>query len=234
MPEMDGFTLAARIGQHPQLAGAIVMMLTSAGLRGDAARCRELGIAAYLTKPVTQSELWEAVRAALCRRHEPPEPAPLITRHSLRESRRCLRILLAEDNMVNQMVAVRMLENQGHLVVPVGDGHTALEALAQQHFDLVLMDVQMPELDGLEATAIIREQEQHDGTHIPIIAMTAHAMQGDRERCLAAGMDDYVSKPMRATDLYAAIERLLQDPPGPAIPAVQQSVDVIREVPSSP
>ncbi|HEY7493651.1 MAG TPA: response regulator, partial [Candidatus Tectomicrobia bacterium] len=155
----------------------------------------------------------------------PSEPAPLITRHSLREKRRCLRILLAEDNVVNQMVAVRMLENQGHTVVTVSNGHAVLEALAQPGFDLVLMDVQMPDLDGLEATAIIREQEQHDGTHIPIIAMTAHAMQGDRERCLAAGMDDYISKPMRATDLYATIERLLQDPPAPPIPTAQQSVE---------
>jgi CheY-like chemotaxis protein len=119
------------------------------------------------------------------------------------------RILLAEDNAVNQTLAVRMLEKRGHQVAVVGTGKAALAALAQHSFDLILMDVQMPELDGFEATAAIRARERESGGHLPIIAMTAHAMKGDQERCLAAGMDGYVAKPMKAADLYAAIDRLL-------------------------
>jgi len=224
MPGMDGFTLAARMSQQPQFAGTVVMMLTSVGLRGDAARCRELGIAAYLTKPLTQPELWEAMQTVLSRQRETAEPPPLVTRHSARASHRRLCILLAEDNAVNQRLAMRLLEKRGHTVVAVGNGREALDALAQQPFDIVLMDVQMPEMDGLEATAAIREHEQQSGTHMPIIAMTAHAMQGDRERCLAAGIDEYVVKPMKAADLYAAIERLVQDTPDPLKPAGEAPV----------
>jgi CheY-like chemotaxis protein len=139
----------------------------------------------------------------------------------MRESHRRLHLLLAEDNVVNQRLAVRLLEKRGHTVVAVGNGQEALAALRQQRFDLVLMDVQMPEMDGLEATAAIREHEKQSGSHLPIIAMTAHAMQGDRERCLAAGMDDYVVKPMQATDLYAAIERLLPETLNPAASAAE-------------
>jgi CheY-like chemotaxis protein len=208
MPEMDGFTLADTIRQTPDLAGTTVIMLTSAGQRGDAARCREVGIAAYLTKPVKQSELWDAIVVTLSRPSEPARPAALVTRHSLRENRQRLHILLAEDNEVNQRVAVRMLEKRGHRVVTVRNGQEALRALEAEHFDLVLMDVQMPEVDGFEATRLLREQEQATGAHMPIIAMTAHAMAGDRERCLAAGMDGYVSKPVRPRELFAAIESL--------------------------
>ena len=137
-----------------------------------------------------------------------------------------LRILLAEDNRVNQRVALRILEKQGHTVVVVGDGQAALTALAQAPFDLVLMDIQMPVLDGLAATAAIRAQEQTQGTHVPIIAMTAHAMRGDRERCLAAGMDGYVTKPIKAADLTAAIAQLLPAAPQPPTPAGTPPVDV--------
>jgi len=208
MPGMDGFTLAARMHQDLQGAGTVVMMLTAVGLRGDAARCRELGIAAYLMKPITQRELWEAIQTVLDRRLETAQPPPLVTQHSVRESHHRLHILLAEDNPVNQRLAVRLLEKWGHTVMAVGNGQEALDALLHQRFDLVLMDVQMPEMDGFEATAAIREHEQHSGSRMPIIAMTAHAMQGDRERCLAAGMDDYVVKPIKSADLQAAIERL--------------------------
>jgi signal transduction histidine kinase/CheY-like chemotaxis protein len=222
MPGMDGFTLAARMHQDLQGAGTVVMMLTAVGLRGDAARCRELGIAAYLMKPITQRELWEAMQTVLNRQRETAQPPPLVTQHSVRESHRRLHILLAEDNPVNQRLAVRLLEKQGHTVIAVGNGQEALDTLLHQPFDLVLMDVQMPEMDGFEATAAIREHEQHSGSHMPIIAMTAHAMQGDRERCLAAGMDDYVVKPMKPADLHAAIERLWQETPNLDEPAVSR------------
>jgi two-component system sensor histidine kinase/response regulator len=162
----------------------------------------------------------------LGRRPGATAPSPLVTRHSIRERHRQWHILLAEDNPVNQKLAVRLLEKQGHTVVAVGNGQAALTAVAQQRFDLVLMDVQMPEMDGLEATAAIREHEHQSGRHIPIIAMTAHAMQGDRERCLAAGMDDYITKPMQATELYAAIERLLQDAATPDTPTVEPPIDL--------
>jgi CheY-like chemotaxis protein len=209
MPEMDGFSVAAQMQQDPILAGTTVLMLSSADLAGDTVRCRELGIALHLMKPITQLELWDAIMKVLSRR-EPARsallPAPPPTRLAPHGS---LRILLAEDNAVNQKVVTRMLEKHDHSVVVVGDGHAVMAALAQESFDLVLMDVQMPGMGGLEATAIIREQERTRGTHLPIIALTASAMQGDREKCLAAGMDSYVVKPLQAQDLYAAIEQLL-------------------------
>jgi two-component system sensor histidine kinase/response regulator len=174
------------------------MMLTSGGQRGDAARCQELGIAAYLNKPVRQAELREAVIRVL-QAKQGGLPVPLITRYSLRHKGdllRSLNILLAEDNRVNQKIATRLLEKRGHHVVLAGNGEEALAALAQGSFDLVLMDVHMPGLDGLEATLAIREKEKSTGLHQPVIAMTALAMIGDRERCLAAGMDGYLSKPI--------------------------------------
>jgi two-component system, sensor histidine kinase and response regulator len=184
-------------------------LLTSVAHRGDAARCRELGIGAYLTKPITQGELWEALIKALRRPASQAKPSPVITRHTLREGRPHLHILLAEDNLVNQKVAVSVLEKQGHTVVVVGTGQAALTALAQHSFDLVLMDVQMPVLDGLETTAAIRAREQTSGGHIPIVAMTARAMKGDQEQCLAAGMDGYVSKPLKRDDLDAVLMQVL-------------------------
>jgi len=213
MPEMDGFTLAERIKQSPELASAVIMMLTSAGQRGDAARCRELGIAAYLTKPIKESELLKAIRIALGARSQKEARSALITRHSLGEGRQRLRILLAEDNAVNQMLAVRWLEKRGHSVTAVPDGKEAVAALERQGFDLVLMDVQMPEMDGFEVTAVIRAKEKATSAHIPIIAMTAHAMKGDEERCIAAGMDAYVSKPIQPEELFEAIESLVAGAP---------------------
>jgi signal transduction histidine kinase/CheY-like chemotaxis protein len=209
MPEIDGFILAAQIKQDPTLVRSIIMMLTSGGQRRDADRCRRLGIAAYLTKPVIPAELWDAMRMVLG--VMPPTPVQALTvRDTMREHRQRLHVLLAEDNVVNQKLVLRLLEKWGHTVTVVSTGKDVLTALAQQSFDLVLMDVQMPEMDGLEATVAIRVQERMTGTHMPIIAMTANAMQGDAEQCLAAGMDAYLAKPMRPDNLYAAIEQLLK------------------------
>jgi PAS domain S-box-containing protein len=207
MPEMDGFALAECIKRNPEWGSATIMMLSSAGQRGDAKRCRELGVAAYLTKPVRQGELLDAILTALGTKQIKEAPAPLVTRHSIREAGNHLSILLAEDNAVNRLLAVRLLEKRGHTVTVAGNGKEALAALEKQSFDLVLMDVQMPEMDGFEATAAIREKEKHSGSHLPVIAMTAHAMVGDRERCLAAGMDDYITKPIRIDELTSLLVR---------------------------
>jgi signal transduction histidine kinase/CheY-like chemotaxis protein len=207
MPEMDGFTLAERIKKDPDLVGATIMMLTSAGRLGDAARCRELGISAYLVKPIRQAELLQGICNVLNLATQ--TKAPLVTRHMLREARSRWRVLLAEDNLVNQTLAVRLLEKRGYIVSVAGDGRQALATLEKKEFDVVLMDVQMPEMDGFEATAAIRERERSTGTHIPIIAMTAHALKGDEDRCLSAGMDAYLSKPIRTIELFATIEKVL-------------------------
>ncbi len=207
MPGMDGFRVVERIKQNARLAKSVIIMLTSGGFRGDAARCRELGIQGYLTKPIKRSDLLEGIKVVLGSQSEAEASASLVTLHSLRESRGRLRILLAEDNRVNQLLAVRLLEKRGHEVAVAGNGEEALEALDKQAFDLVLMDVQMPEMDGLQATAAIRKGEMKSGKHIPIIAMTAHAMAGDKERCLEAGMDDYITKPIRPEQLGDVLKR---------------------------
>ncbi len=209
MPQMDGFTLAEQILQNPNWRSATVLMLSSAGLRGDAERCRKLGVAAYLTKPIKQSELLEAILTALGRMPQKEARPSLVTRHSLRERRTLLRILLAEDNAVNQLLAIRLLEKRGHTVTLAANGNEALAAIQNGEFDLILMDVQMPEMDGFQVTAAIRRKESATGAHIPIIAMTAHAMKGDEERCLTAGMDAYVSKPIRPQGLFEKIDQLL-------------------------
>ncbi len=203
MPGMDGFHLVERIRSRPELATATIMMLTSAGTRGDSDRCRELGVAAYLMKPIRQSELRQAVARVLGAR-EQEGTIPLITRYSLKDAREpgtSLRILLAEDNAVNQRLAVRLLEKRGHRVELASNGREALAALEKESYDLVLMDVQMPEMDGMEATTALREKEKKSGTHQMVIALTAYAMKGDREKCLAAGMDGYISKPIRSQEL---------------------------------
>ena len=208
MPKMDGFELSERIRQRPELSTAIIMMLTSAGHRGDAERCKKVGISAYLLKPIRQSELREAI-ARLLGAKETKGAIPLITRYSLYDARdpeTVLSVLLAEDNLVNQRLATRMLEKRGHRVVVAANGREALEALAKGSFDLVLMDVQMPEMDGFETTAAIRETEKGTGTHLPVIALTAHAMKGDREKCLAGGMDGYLAKPIRPRELDDLLE----------------------------
>jgi PAS domain S-box-containing protein len=206
MPETDAFTLVEQIRQHVCASKAVVIMLASAGQRGSAARFRKLGVAAYLTKPVTESELFDALLTALGAKAEKAETPVLITRHSLREGQRKLRILLAEDNAVNQTLAARLIEKRGYLATVVSNGREALAALEKDGFDVVLMDVQMPEMDGFEATAEIRKKETATGKHLPIIAMTAYSMRGDRERCLTAGMDSYVSKPIRPEELFREID----------------------------
>jgi two-component system sensor histidine kinase/response regulator len=208
IPEMDGFAVAETIKRNPDWNTATVMMLSSAGQSGDAVRCRKLGIAAYLTKPVGQTELLNAILATLGPRRTNQAAAALVTRHSLREGRHNFHILLAEDNVVNQTLAVRLLEKNGHTVTLARNGREALEALEKQSYDLILMDVQMPEMNGWEATQAIREKEKTTGAHIPIVAMTAHAMKGDEEKCLAAGMDAYLTKPIRTQELFATIDRM--------------------------
>jgi PAS domain S-box-containing protein len=209
MPQVDGFQLAERIRRHPVLGHTPVVLLSSADRRHDPTRCREAGVAAYLTKPVKQSELLDTILTtvhASTRR----EIAELGARAcEQRQSARCrqqpLNVLLVEDNATNQMLAVTLLEKEGHTVAMAANGKEALAAVAKRSFDVVLMDVQMPEMDGLEATARIRALEAGTGAHIPIVAMTAHAMKGDRERCLAAGMDVYITKPFQVGELYKAL-----------------------------
>ena len=188
MPEMDGFALAEQIQKRPTIVPATVMMLTSAGHLGDAARCRALGISAYLVKPIRQRELLDAICQAL-NTGSKMQDTPLVTRHTLLEDQHRSSILLAEDNAVNQTLAVRLLEKRGYSVTVVDDGGAAVEALRKGQFDLVLMDIQMPGMDGFEATAAIRDKEKLTSSHIPIVAMTAHALKGDQERCISAGMD---------------------------------------------
>jgi CheY-like chemotaxis protein len=208
MPDMDGFALAERILSDPLLSTTRIILLTSGGQRGDGARCRELGVAGYLTKPVRQTELWATMTGVLGYGAAGQQQIAPITRHSVREHRAGLRILVAEDNAVNQQLVRRLLEKQDHAVVMVNNGREAIKATERQDFDLVLMDVQMPEMDGLEATAAIRNSESATGKHQQIVAMTAHAMSGDRERCLAAGMDGYLSKPIRAGELSEIVSTL--------------------------
>ncbi|MFV2068231.1 MAG: response regulator, partial [Pirellulales bacterium] len=211
MPEIDGFSLAERIKQDDILGSTVIMMLTSGGRPGDVCRCERLGIEAYLLKPIKQSELFDAIVHALGITVAEDEHE----RESVPRSRRLepLRILLAEDSIVNQKLAVGLLEKQGHRVVVAGNGRQAIAALEHEPFDLVLMDVQMPDMDGLEAARTIRARERERGTHLPIIAMTAHALKGDRELCLEAGMDDYVSKPIRVGQLVDAMEGVLLGSP---------------------
>jgi two-component system, sensor histidine kinase and response regulator len=212
MPDADGFALAAAIRQDPATAGTAVVMLTSGSQLGDAARCRALGVAAYLTKPIRRSDLRRTILFALGDPSSHGDQPVLVTRHSLRETRQTGRILLVEDNQVNQLLATRLLQKRGHTVVVAGNGQEALLRLdeaAYAGFGCVLMDVQMPEMDGFACTAIIREREQLTGSRLPIIAMTAHAMKGDEARCLAAGMDGYLSKPIQPDELFDLVEQHL-------------------------
>jgi CheY-like chemotaxis protein len=185
-------------------------MLTSAGHRGDGERCKELGVSAYLLKPIRQSELREAIARVLGAR-EQTGAIPLVTRYSLADAHEpgaSLQILVAEDNAVNQLLVRRMLEKRGHRVVVASNGREALVEIEKGVYDLVLMDVQMPEMDGIEATLAIREKEKvrGDGSHQAIVALTAHAMKGDEERCKAAGMDGYLTKPIRPQELGSLLE----------------------------
>ena len=216
MPHLDGFELAAAVRRDPKIASTRLLMLTSAGQRGDGQRCRDLGIHGYLPKPASRSDLIEAVRAVL----GSPATDEFVTRHSIAESRKHLRILLAEDNPVNQEVAASMLRKRGHTVEVVGNGRAAVDAVFAERYDLVLMDIQMPEMDGFEATQAIRATPERGA--LPIIALTAHALSGERERCLSMGMSGYLSKPYKAHELFAAVEGWEQEiavGAGPTAPA---------------
>jgi signal transduction histidine kinase/DNA-binding response OmpR family regulator len=208
MPEMDGFMLAEEIQRRPELVGATLMMISSADRKASAERCRQMGITAYMSKPIKRTELLTAILSSVAGTSATGSSQPTRGRRRISASDRSLRILLAEDNAVNQKLAVRLLEKRGHSAVVASNGREALEELRNGEFDVVLMDVQMPEIDGLEATAAIRAQERQTGGHVPIVAMTAHAMKGDRERFLEIGMDDYISKPLQPADLFEAVEHL--------------------------
>ena len=207
MPDMDGFELAEHIRRHPEYVAKTLMMLTSEGQRGHAARCRELGVAAYLMKPVAQSELFDAIMSAL---GVSETVAPLTTRHTLKEMRRRLNLLLAEDNVVNQTLATRLLGKLGHTVTVANNGIEAVQHWEHGSFDAILMDVDMPEMNGYEATECIRKRELATGAHIHILAMTAHAMQGAREICLSHGMDGYLTKPIDTETLWRELDSLVR------------------------
>ena len=218
MPEENGEELAKKIKSHAALEPTFLVLLTSVGTRGDAARAKAAGFAAYLHKPVRQSQLLEAIAAVLGRSNEGEAEQPLITRHWLEEAKRGGSILLAEDNQVNQAVAEAVLTRAGYTVVSVKDGREAVEVLSVRDFDLVLMDVQMPEMDGMEATLEIRKMPV-EKSKIPIIAMTAHALSGDREKCLEVGMSDYVSKPIEPVELKEVVERWMAKRPSVSLVA---------------
>src|SRR5579859_261374 len=203
MPDMDGFGVAEHIRKANLHRGCVLMMLTSSEQTSDAIRCGQLGVNQYLVKPISQSELLDALLKSLAGIQKQNSSLPQLSSAPLKSR----SILLAEDNNVNQKLAQRLLAKMGHRVVLAANGLEALQALNNTDFDLILMDVQMPEMDGFEATAKIRAQELRSGSHIPVIAMTAHAMTGDRERCLSAGMDDYISKPISAKELRDVIEK---------------------------
>ena len=213
MPGMDGFRLAREIKQFEELGHPIIMMLTASKSKDDIARCREIGVSAYLIKPVRRAELKNTLRQVLCRTSgnaARPDRRSSTGRPQLEDvPSGPLRILLAEDNTINQHLARRLLEGRGHVVVVANNGREAVSLSEQQDFNLVLMDVQMPEMDGLEATAALRAGEKRTGRHVPIVALTAYAMKRDEERCLEAGMDGYLSKPIKAAALFAAIDEVV-------------------------
>lgn len=209
MPEMDGFELAEKIRSNSNFDDLTIMMLTSAGRRGDGSRCKELRISSYLMKPVASQDLISSVSLVfgLDKINDNQIPEQLITKHSLRERERQLKILLAEDNMVNQKLAIKLLENNGYIVEVANNGQEAVSMYKNGKYDLILMDIQMPVMDGYEATAAIRDIEKNNENHIPIIALTAHAMKGDREKCLEASMDGYVTKPIHVNELRKNINK---------------------------
>ena len=222
MPELDGFSVAEEMSKRPEIANAAIMMLTSSGEHGDVSRCQELGIGSFLVKPIRQADLLESIVRVLDQKASGADAAA--TRPAVRvpvapevtPPIKAMRVLLAEDNAVNQRVAMRLLEKRGHQVTIANNGYEALQALDRERFDIVLMDVQMPEMGGFEATAKIREGERMHGGHVRIIAMTAHALKGDRERCLAAGMDGYLSKPIDRLELFEVVEQTARTPAAPA------------------
>ncbi len=236
MPEMDGEQTLALIKKDPLIKDVPVIILTSMGHRGDAGRLEQIGCAGYLLKPVKQSQLNEAILTVLSRTRDvrtKHHAAPLVTRHLLNEqARQALLILLVEDNPTNQKLAVTLLHKAGYPVDVAENGLLAIKALQSKHYHLVLMDVQMPEMDGFEATRRIRAEEG-EASHTPIIAMTAHAMKGDRERCLEAGMDDYVTKPLEPKEIFAKIEQWLSVTQPAADEQVLEAAPVAPPTPSA-
>jgi CheY-like chemotaxis protein len=235
MPDVDGFGLAEEIKKRPELGPTLIMMLSSVGERGDAMRCRQMGVSAYLTKPVRQAVLLDAILAVLDGNNSAMEEPVLVTRHTVAETRNGMSVLLAEDNAVNAKLVAAVLLKHGHTVKTVVNGREAVEAVRNEHFDVVLMDVQMPEMDGHEATIAIRKSEEGTGEHLTIVALTAHAMKGDREACLEAGMDEYLTKPVHVKELLAVLERVsvgavgrrTKKPlPAPAQPQAEKAFDL--------
>ena len=209
MPEIDGFETAKKIKESVFGKDITLILLTSLGRKGDAIRCMETGISGYLIKPIKQAELLDTILMSIG--HAGEKKSRVVTRYTIQEARMRLKILLAEDNKVNQKLAMVLLQGRGHHVVLAGNGREALKILEKEEFDLVLMDVQMPEMDGFEATRIIREREKReDMPHVSIVAMTAHAMKGDRELCIEAGMDEYLTKPINPEELFELIERITE------------------------
>jgi CheY-like chemotaxis protein len=213
MPDMDGVSLAQKIKENPDIRDTVLVMLTSVGQRGDAKVMEKAGFAAYLTKPAKRKELCACLALALGRKSSVSDPAtrPILTRHSVLEiQKQKMRILIAEDNVTNQKVLLRMLERLGYRADIVTNGKEAVESWEKVPYEVIFMDVQMPDMDGLEATRVIRGRERETGRRVSIIAMTAHAMKEDREKCLGAGMDDYVSKPIQLRDINEAIQRHME------------------------
>jgi CheY-like chemotaxis protein len=241
MPGMDGLQLARAIKAQPKLASIPMIMLTSAGLRGHAGESRKAGIAGYLTKPVRQSQLYDCLATVVSTGRQsapatPWRPAPLVTRHSLKEARAHgrHRVLVADDNETNQMVAARMLGKLGYRADVAANGREAVEALARIAYDLVLMDCQMPEMDGFEATRAIRQAEAGRGRRTPIVAITANALRGDRESCLEAGMDDYLPKPVDLEALCACVTHWLKAAAGAAPEAAPDGAAAAKPSASAP
>ncbi len=224
MPDVDGFDLVEAVKRDPEVGSSITMMLTSSGWREEVSRCQQLGVAAYLTKPVKQSELFDMI-ATTMGAQSPHLPIEASTQGESPPATGRLRILLAEDSVVNQKLALAQLEPQGYQVTVAANGREAVAQWEAGSFDLILMDVQMPELDGLAATETIRQQERQSGRRVPIVAMTAYAMKGDRERCLAAGMDAYVSKPVRKQELLRVIAEVCAEAQPPAGEPAAQAAD---------
>jgi CheY-like chemotaxis protein len=224
MPDVDGFAVAERVARRPELAGSTILMLSSSGLERDVRRCREIGIAVSLTKPINANDLLDAICLALDATPAKTAAAPMPkVAAPLPAPTRVCKVLVAEDNVVNQRVASGLLTRRGHTAVVVGNGQEAIDALARDTFDVVLMDVQMPMMGGFEATAAIRAREKQTGGHIRIVAMTAHVMNGDRERCIGAGMDGYLSKPLDARMMFSVVEG--DDPGVPATAAAGPGFD---------
>ena len=229
MPEMDGFELSRQMKSDRRLQDIVIIALTSGSRLGDSARCDELGIAAHLMKPVKQSELFDTIVKSLGITAVEDEPASERLTPT-EEPLPPLRVLLAEDSLFNQRLAIGVLERHGHQVVVANNGREAVQAVQQDRFDIVLMDVQMSEMDGLEATAAIRQWEGEVGGHIPIVAMTAHAMKGDRELCMDAGMDGYVPKPVRSKELFSVMRQLLGGAPAASDKATPPETEPAVEV----